>query len=129
MSGLVYGGKFEKIINEMLGPQNIAASARKFSDLEKQHGTYSFGKFIKYFLPKPEEFANWDRDAGGIAEPVRHRMTEIVAANLRSASPLPMLLKVGDNVDATHDLIVKVFAHNGIMYIGLHMLCPNPELK
>jgi hypothetical protein len=24
----------------------------------QQYGTYSFGKFIKYFLPKPEEFAN-----------------------------------------------------------------------
>jgi hypothetical protein len=40
-----------------------------------------------------------------------------------------MLLKVGENVDDTHDLIVKTFAHNGFIYIGLHMLCPNPELK
>ena len=129
MAGIAYGGKFEQIINEMLGPENIAASARKFAELEKQYGPYSFGKFIKYFLPSPEEFANWDKDAGGISEPVQRRLTEIVAANLRSSSPLPMLLKVGDNVDATHDLIVKVFAHNGIIYIGLHMLCPNPELK
>jgi hypothetical protein len=129
MSGIVYGGKFEQIINEMLGPKNIAAAAMKFKDLEKQYGTYSFGKFIKYFLPKPEEFANWDRDSGGISEPVQRRLTEIVAANLRSSSPLPMLLKVGDNVDATHDLLVKIFAHNDQIYIGLHMLCPNPELK
>jgi hypothetical protein len=55
---------------------------------------------------------------------VQHRLTEIVAANLRSSSPLPMLLKVGDNVDATHDLLVKIFAHNGHIHIGLHMLCP-----
>ena len=129
MAGIVYGGKFEQIINEMLGPENIAASARKFKELEAQYGSYSFGKFIKYFLPRPEEFANWDKDAGGISEPVQRRLTEIVAANLRSSSPMPMLLKVGDNVDATHDLIVKVFAHNGIIYIGLHMLCPNPALK
>lgn len=129
MSGLVYGGKFEQIINEMLGPKNIAASATKFKDLEKQYGTYSFGKFIKYFLPKPEEFANWDKDAGGISEPVQRRLTEIVAANLRSPSPLPMLLKVGENVDASHDLLVKTFAHDGRICIGLHMLCPNPELK
>lgn len=129
MSGLVYGGKFEQLINEMLGPKNIAASAAKFKDLEKQYGTYSFGKFIKYFLPKPEEFANWDKDSGGISEPVQRRLTEIVAANLRSSSPLPMLLKVGENVDATHDLLVKIFTHNDHIYIGLHMLCPNPELK
>lgn len=129
MAGFVYGGKFEQIINEMLGPENIAASATKFKELEKKYGPYSFGKFVKYFLPKPEEFANWDKDAGGISEPVQRRLTEIVAANLRSSSPLPMLLKVGDNVDATHDLLVKIFAHSGHIYIGLHMLCPNPELK
>jgi hypothetical protein len=23
---------------------------------------------------------------------------------------------------------VKVFAHNNYIYIGLHMLCPNPKL-
>ncbi|MDP3689631.1 hypothetical protein, partial [Bradyrhizobium sp.] len=77
----------------------------------------------------PEDFKDWEKDSGKISEPVRRRLTEIVSANLKSASPMPMLLKVGDNVDATHDLIVKVFAHNGNIYIGLHMLCPNPELK
>jgi hypothetical protein len=129
MAGLVYGGKFEQIINELLGSENIAATAKKFKELEEQHGPYSFGKFVKYLLPKPEEFANWDKDSGGISEPVKRRLTEIIAANLRSSSPFPMLLKVGDNVDATHDLIVKTFVHNGHIYIGLHMLCPNPALK
>jgi hypothetical protein len=42
---------------------------------------------------------------------------------------MPMMLKVGDNVAATHDLIVEVFAHKHSIYIGLLMLCPNPELK
>jgi hypothetical protein len=129
MSGLVYGGRFEQMMNEFCSPANIAATAAKFAALERQYGTYTFGKFVKYFLPRPAEFASWDNDAGGISEPVRNRLTEIISANLKAASPLPMLLKVGDNVDATHDLIVKTFAHNGYIYIGLHMLCPNPELK
>lgn len=129
MSGFVYGGRFEQMMNEFCSPKNIAGTARKFTELEKQHGSYTFGKFVRYFLPRPEEFANWDKDAGGISEPVRSRLTEIISTNLKSASPLPMLLKVGDNVDATHDLIVKTFAHNGHVYIGLHMLCPNPEMK
>ncbi|QWG14841.1 hypothetical protein KMZ29_09380 [Bradyrhizobium sediminis] len=124
-----YSGTFEQIINELLGPKNIIAAASKFAELEKQHGPYSFGKFIKYFLPNPQQFASWEKDSGGISEPVRRRLTEIVSANLKSASPLPMLLKVGENVDDTHDLIVKTFAHNGHIFIGLHMLCPNPELK
>lgn len=129
MAGIVYGGTFETMMNEFCGPNNIAATARRFVELEKQYGSYTFGKFVKYFLPKPDEFANWDQDSGGIAEPIRQRLTDVISTNLKSASPMPMLLKVGDNVDDTHDLIVKVFAHGGCIYIGLHMLCPNPALK
>jgi hypothetical protein len=80
-------------------------------------------------LPNPDEFANWERDAGGITGSIRHRLTEVISTNLKSASPMPMMLRVGDNVDATHDLIVRVFAHKHSIYIGLLMLCPNPELN
>jgi hypothetical protein len=129
MGGIVYSGKFEQTMNELCSPKNIAATAKKFTELEKQQGPYSFGKFARLIMPKPDEFANWEKDAGGIPEPIRHRLTEIISADLRSATPLPVVLKVGDNVDATHDLIVKTFAHKGNIYIGIHMLCPNPELK
>lgn len=129
MGAFVYGGKFEQMMNDFCSPGNIAATARKFSELERQHGSYAFGKFAKYFMPNPDEFANWDRDSGGIADPVRQRLTDVISANLKSASPLPMVLKVSENVDATHDLHVKVFAHNGQIHIGLHMLCPNTSLR
>jgi hypothetical protein len=129
MPGLVYGGKFEKIMNEFCSPKNIDATAKKFAKLEKQYGSYAFGNFAKFFLPKPDEFANWDKDSSGIAEPIRDRLTEIISANLKSKSPLPMQLKVSENVDAPHDLLVKPFAHKGHIYIGLHMLCPNTSLK
>jgi hypothetical protein len=129
MGFLVYAGRFEQTMNQLCSPRNIAATAKRFADLEKQHGPYNFGKFAKLLMPNPDEFANWEKDAGDIPEPIRNRLTEIISANLRSATPLPVVLKVGENVDATHDVIVKVFAHNGYIYIGIHMLCPNPELK
>ena len=129
MSGLVYSGKFEKFMNELSSPENVAATAKKFAELEKQYGPYSFGKFAKFTLTQPGEYANWEKDVGQIPESVQNRLTEIISTNFRSASPMPMMLKVGDNVDATHDLHVKTFAHNGHIHIGLHMLCPNPELK
>ena len=129
MAGIVYGGKFEQTMNQLCSPRNIAATAKKFTELERQHGRYSFGRFAKLLMPNPDEFANWEKDAGGIPELIRNRLTEIISANLRSAAPLPVVLKVGDNVDHTHDLIVKAFAHHGNIYIGIHMLCPNPELK
>jgi hypothetical protein len=129
MGGFVYGGKFEQIMNDLCSPKNIAATARKFKELEKQYGSYSFGKFAKYVIPKVDEFANWDRDSGGIPDSIQDQLTDIISTNLRSASPLPVMLKVADNVDATHDLITRAFAHNGYIYIGLLMLCPNPELK
>jgi hypothetical protein len=129
MGAFVYGGKFEQIMNEFCSPKNIAATAKRFAELEKQYGPYTFGKFAKLLLKNPEEFANWERDAGGIPASIRHRLTEVISTNLNSKTPLPMMLKVGDNVDASHDLIVEVFAHKGSIYIGLLMLCPNPELK
>jgi hypothetical protein len=129
MGAFAYGGKFEQIMNEFCSPKNIAATAKRFAELEKQYGPYTFGKFAKLLLKNPEEFANWERDAGGIPASIRHRLTEVISTNLNSKTPLPMMLKVGDNVDASHDLIVEVFAHKGSIYIGLLMLCPNPELK
>ena len=38
-------------------------------------------------------------------------------------------MKIGANVDATYDVQIKNFVHDGIEYIGILMLCPNPELK
>ena len=128
MSGVVYGGKFEQTMNDLCNPNNVAATAKKFAALEQQHGPYSFGKFAKLLMPNPGAFANWDQDSGGIPEPIRNRLTEIISTNLRSATPLPVILKVGENVDATHDLIVRTFAHNGSIYMGIHMLCPNTSL-
>jgi hypothetical protein len=129
MGGLVYGGKFEALMNELSSPQNVAATAAKFRALEQQHGPYSFGKFVKITTHQANEYSNWEADSGEIPEAIQNRLTEIISTNFRSASPKPMRLKVGDNIDATHDLYVKNFAYNGHTYIGLHMLCPNPDLK
>ena len=129
MAGFVRGGKFEQKMNELSTPNNIAATAKKFAELEKQHGPYSFGKFVKLFIREPDEIADWDKHSGDIPEPIRQRLAEIISTNLRSATPLPVVLNVGDNVDTTHEVIVKAFAHNAHIYIGIHMLCPNPELK
>jgi hypothetical protein len=126
---IVYSGKFEKLMNEMSSPANVAATAKKFTDLEKQYGPYSFGKFVKLTTPETTEYSNWETDSGAIPEAIQGRLTEIISTNFRSASPMPMMLKVGNNIDATHELYVRTFAHNGQLYIGLLMLCPNPDLK
>jgi hypothetical protein len=128
MSGLVYGGKFEKIMNELSSPDNVAATAKKFTELEKQYGPYSFGKFAKLTTSQAGDYTNWEKDAGAIPQAIQDRLTEIISTNFRSASPMPMMLKVGDNIDTTHELHVRNFVHNGQLYIGLHMLCPNSDL-
>ncbi len=129
MAGIVRGGKFEQKMNELSSPNNIAATAKKFAELEKQHGPYSFGKFVKLFIPEPDEIADWDKHSHDIPAPISQRLAEIISTNLRSATPLPVVLTVGENVDAIHDLIVKIFAHKGSMYIGILLLCPNSLLK
>ena len=138
MAGLVYSGKFEEHINELYSPKNISQTAKKFKQYEKENGPYAFGKFTK-LVPKKENWANelgatdghdrWEKHSGAIPKAVRDKITEVIATNLRSAKPMPLVLKVGENVDGTHDLKVRIFAHNGHMHIGLHMLCPNSSLK
>lgn len=123
-----YTGTFEQFMNEACSPKNIATTAARFVEMERQAGGYAFGQFVKNFLPNPGEFVNWEKDAGAIAEPIRKRLSSIISTNLKSASPLPMMLKVGENVDDTHDVLVKTFAYGGHIYIGIHMLCPNTAL-
>ena len=111
-------------------PRNIAATARKIRGTGTAARTLLLREVRQISdCQGPEEFTNWEKDAGSIPEPIRRRLTDIISTDLRSASPLPIQLKVGDNVDDTHELIVKLFAHNSYIYIGLLMLCPNPELK
>jgi hypothetical protein len=137
MAGLVYSGKFEQHINELYSPKNIGETARKFKEYEKEHGPYSFGKFTKVLVPDKENWkgeagdghGSWEKHSGEIPEAIRNKITEVIAANLRSPNPMPLVLKVGENVDHSHDLHVRTFAHNGHLHIGLHMLCPNSALK
>jgi hypothetical protein len=140
MGGFTYGGNFEKHINELYSPKNIHKTAKKFAEYEKKHGPYKFGQqYTKYLVPKTEHWkdgsgstkghANWEKNSGGIPVKIKNKLTRIIRANLRSKKPKPMHLKVGENVDATHDLHVKSFKHKGKEHIGLHVLCPNSSLK
>ena len=140
MGGFTYSGKFENHINELYSSKNIHKTAKKFAEYEKKHGPYKFGqKYTKTLVPKAEHWqdesgstaghANWEKHTGNVSPKVRNKLTKVIRANLRSKKPLPMVLKVGENVDATHDLHVKKFKHKGSSHIGLHMLCPNSSLK
>jgi hypothetical protein len=139
MAAIMYRGGFEKHINNLYCPENIQETARKFKEYEKENGPYSFGKFTKFLVPKQEDWADesgstegydkWEKNSGEIPEAIRNKITEVISTNLRSGTPLPLVLKVGENVDGTHELIVKMFAYKGHMHIGLHILCPNTSLK
>jgi hypothetical protein len=105
-----------------------------------QHGPYTFGQgYTKHIVPKADDraddsrstegHAKWEKHTGDIPEHIRNRLTEVISSNLKSAHPLPMVLKLGENVDHTHDLHVRTFVHNGHVHIGMHILCPNSSLK
>jgi hypothetical protein len=128
------GGKFEQTCNELLGPRRIADTARSFKAMATDK--YQFGELLKKFIPNKTDWAGADGKAGGfdiweasvaeISDDVRDKLTKVFFDNLSSDKPMPMMLKVGSNVDDSHDLIVKKFSHGGYDYIGILMLCPNP---
>ena len=57
------------------------------------------------------------------------KVTTVTFSNYRSENPLPVLFKIGANVDASYDVQIKHFVHEGIEHIGVLILCPNPDLK
>lgn len=135
-----YGGKFEKHINDLYSPKNIKKTAKTFAEYEKKHGPYKFGQsYTKVLVPKTEHWqddsgstkghSRWEKHSGDIPPKIRNKLTKVIRDNMRSKKPKPMLLKVGENVDASHGLHVKTFKHKGHEHIGLHMLCPNTSLK
>src|SRR4029450_11618180 len=103
MGGLTYSGKFEEHINELYSPQNISKTAKKFKEYEKRNGPYAFGKFTKFLVPKKENWASesgatdghdrWEKQPGDIPEGVREKITEVIPTTLRSAKPMPLVLK------------------------------------
>ncbi len=137
--GGIYSDEFENNMNVLTSPANIKATARKFVELEKANGRYSFGMFAKMVLPRPADwadqygstkgYASWEKHSGSIPKEFRDRLTDAAASNLRSENPLPCLLKVGSNVDGSYDVQIKTFVHEGIEYMGILMLCPNPALQ
>ena len=128
----IYANSFESAINIMCSPANIHATAQRFIALE-QSKPYSFGEFAKSMLPNrnswgvQEAFDDWEKNVNDIPVGLRQKLTDTIRNNLNATPPLPMLLKVGDNVDQTHDLIVKYLSINYVNYIGILMLCPNPH--
>jgi hypothetical protein len=133
-NGIVYaGGKFEQTCNDLLSPAKIQATAKQFQALAKDK--YQFGQLLKQFIPKQADWDNgsglgngfnvWDQSVAEIPGDVRDELTALFYDNLSSDNPVPMMLKVGQNVDDSHELIVKEFTVNGVDFIGILMLCPN----
>jgi hypothetical protein len=135
----VYSGKFEQNLNASYSRANVKKTAKKFKVHEKKHG-YSFGdKFTKTLIPKAADWADasgstaghakWEKHLKTMPEAARKKITQAISTNLKSAHPLPIVFKIGENVDATHDVHIRTFSHKGHMYIGVHVLCPNTSLK
>jgi hypothetical protein len=135
---LFYGGTFEDTLNELFSPARIKATAARIRELEEHLGPFVFGRFQKSLVPdkakwqapgQPSGFESWEDHVASIPENLRQRLTEVFRHNFHAAEPLPMFIKVAENVDATHDVVVKPFVHGGVMYIGILMLCPNMKLS
>ncbi len=138
--GAIYSDEFEHNFNRMMSPENIKATANKFSEFEKEHGaTYRFGMFAKALLPRAADWADQYGSTKGFTDSEKHfgkipkelseQISGAVFTNLRSPDPMPVMLKVGTNVDASYGVQIKNFAHEGVAYLGVLMLCPNPALK
>jgi hypothetical protein len=120
-------------MNQLYTPANIKATTAKVISLEAPPlGRFVAGKFNRHLVPSgdlPPHF-DWDKyeaDFALIPDNLRQRVTDVMGANFHAANPLPMFTQVSDNVDQSHDLIIKPFVYNGTTYIGFLFLCPNSK--
>jgi hypothetical protein len=137
MLSQLYGNRFEDAMNELYSSKNIKQTAKKIIELEKELGPFTVGKFNKYLLPrdfvwptvggKQTDAAMFERDFMRIPENLRQRLSDVIRANLHSPNPLPMFYRTTTNVDKSHDIIVKPFVYNGVLYLGILYLCSNPK--
>lgn len=128
-----YGGPFENAMNVLYSPTNIAATAAKVSQLETPGNLFMPGKFNQQLLqaagiatPASFDFSAFQNDFNTIPLSLRQKVADVMRANFQSPNPCPVLVKVSENVDDTHDVIIKAFVNDeGRMYIGILYLCPN----
>jgi hypothetical protein len=128
----LYGEDFRNAMNELYSLANIKSTSTLVKQLELQHGPFQVGKFNRYLLGRNARFSTFDFDQfegdfGLIPSHLRQRVSDVMRANFNSASPLPVYTKVSENVDASHDVIIRPFVHNDQTYIGILYLCPSTE--
>jgi hypothetical protein len=136
----IYGGGFQNAINVMYSPDNIVNTAAQVRELETPRNLFEPGKFVLKLLDMnrdllrragtvvPADFnsAAFNKDFSTIPTALRRKAAVVMRANFYSDNPLPMLTKVSENVDQTHDVVIKPFVDKkGILYIGILFLCPN----
>lgn len=130
VSGL-WGNKFEDAMNELYSAANIKRTAQTIIGLEKQHGPFAVGKFNRYLLPQEFDWPvkdgpnAFEKDFMEIPEVLRNRLSEVIRANIHSADPLPIFYRTSENVDQSHDIIVRPFVYQDRVYLGVLYLCPN----
>jgi hypothetical protein len=127
-----YGTQFQDAMNNLYSPVNIQKTAAAVKQLEPQHGPFQVGKFNRYLLqprevPQDFDFDEFEKDFGLIPDHLRQRVSDVLRANFYATQPLPVYSKVSENVDATHDVIIRPFVFNGQTYIGILYLCPNSQ--
>ena len=131
VSGL-WGGRFEDAMNELFSSKNIKDTAHRIIELERKYKCpYEVGKFNKDLLPEsfvwpveggPDAFK---KDFMQIPDLLRQRLSDVLRANIHSTNPLPVFYRTSENVDQSHDIILRPFVYNNIVYLGVLYLCAN----
>jgi hypothetical protein len=136
LGGIVYGGGFEISLNKLFNSVNIKTTATAFRIKFSDPKTFSLGSWAKDLMPKPDDwdnpktggFDNWTENVKTIPDDRKAQISNVIATNLSSVNPLPMVFQIQNNVDKTHDVWIKYFiGPNGQSYIGILLLCPNPN--
>jgi hypothetical protein len=135
--GGIYAGTFEASLNLRFGKAGVAKTAEALRKFESLHGQYKFGNWAQSLMPaqqdwstdgKTEGYDNWQRNAMTVPDVLAQQITDAIRYCLITSNPpRPMFFKIGDNLDDTHDLVIKPYVYDGTEYVAVRLLCPNPN--
>ena len=136
--GGIYAGTFEASLNQLFGQAGVAKTAAALRNFESRSGQqYRFGNWALSLMPdqknwstdgKTEGYKNWVSNAGTVPDEIAQQITDTIRfCLLMSDPPKPMFFKIGDNLDSTHEVVIKIIKFNGTAYTTVRLLCPNPN--
>ena len=127
----IFAGKFQQTLNDLMGPDKIANTAKSFNAMFNAKNPYKMGTWAPSLADDAgfggSDLRNgWAKYCGDIPDYMRASVEQLITDNMTSAKPAPMYFQIQRNgTEPKHQLqLMPVVDSVGQQYIGITIMCP-----